>query len=233
MMERIQALISDVIGRFFMSSRQFMDIIISMLIALIIGWVISQVYKKTHRGMNHELTFMSSLVILAPTVTLVMLFIRGDLIVSLGLIGSLSIIRFRSAIKDTRDMIFLFWSIVVGLGVGTYNWPTVVVGSIILMAAIFILYLVKYGKSQNLDYILIITGESETSYEQIAQVVDPYVENSQVRSQEVQEGGSELVLELSFASPNPVEFERMIQQLYALSFVKNVSLLSPQLSLPV
>ena len=233
MVEKIESLISDVLTKFSLSSRALLDIVISMVLAIIIGLIISQVYKRTHRGMNHELTFMSSLVILAPTVTLVMLFIRGDLILSLGLIGSLSIIRFRSAIKDTRDMIFLFWSIVVGLGVGTYNWPTVVIGSIILMAAIFLLNLVKYGKSQNLDYILVISGDAATSYEEIAKVLDQFVVHSQIRSQEVQEGGSEIVMELSFKSPDPLEFERMTKQLHGLSFVKNVSLLSPQLSLPV
>ena len=69
---------------------------------------------------------MASLVLFAPLITIVMLYIRGDLVLSLGLIGSLSIIRFRTAIKDTRDMVFLFWVIAVGLGAGTYNWGIVI-----------------------------------------------------------------------------------------------------------
>ena len=233
MNERIQTFFDDVLYILTLSGRDLFNIIFSMLLALAIALVISQVYRKTQRGVNHELSFMSSLVILAPTVTLVMLFIRGDLIVSLGLIGSLSIIRFRSAIKDTRDMVFLFWSIVVGLGAGTLNWSAVVIGSIILVAAIFILYLIKYGKSQNLDYILIISSSVSSSYDQIEQIISEFVIHSQIRSQEIQDDTSELVMELEFKSPTPLEFEKMIKQLYALSFVKNVSLLSPQLSLPV
>jgi len=104
-----------------MPGRDIFDVVFSLIISVIIAIIISQIYKHTNRGMNFELTFMATLVLLAPIVTVVMLFIRGDLVLSLGLIGSLSIIRFRTPIKDTRDMVFLFWTIAVGLGAGTYN----------------------------------------------------------------------------------------------------------------
>lgn len=232
MKEKISILISDIISNISISAADIFNIAFSMLLAFVIGIVISQVYKRTQRGMNHELTFMTSLVVLAPAVALVMLFIQGDLILSLGLIGSLSIIRFRTAIKDTRDMVFLFWSIVVGLGAGTLNWLAVIIGSIILLGIIFILYLLKYGKSKNQDYILIITSDSSGSYESIWEVIKNYVNDSNVRSQEIQNDISEVVIEVDLKSNEPMEIEKMTKQLYTLQFVKNVSVLSPQLSLP-
>ena len=132
-----------------LTSEDVFNIVFSMLVALIIGIIISQTYRITHRGVNYELTFMSTLVMLAPIVALVMLFIQGNLVLSLGLVGSLSIIRFRTPIKDTRDMVYLFWSIAVGLGAGTYNWTMVALASAIILIFIFILYLIKYGRSQN------------------------------------------------------------------------------------
>jgi hypothetical protein len=232
MKEKISILISDIISNISISAADIFNIAFSMLLAFVIGIVISQVYKRTQRGMNHELTFMTSLVVLAPAVALVMLFIQGDLILSLGLIGSLSIIRFRTAIKDTRDMVFLFWSIVVGLGAGTLNWLAVIIGSIILLGIIFILFLLKYGKSKNQDYILIITSDSSGSYESIWEVIKNYVNDSNVRSQEIQNDISEVVIEVDLKSNEPMEIEKMTKQLYTLQFVKNVSVLSPQLSLP-
>ncbi|MEA3326316.1 MAG: DUF4956 domain-containing protein [Chloroflexota bacterium] len=230
--EKIQTLIEDVISRITLSGRYIFNVIFSMVLAAIIGIVISQIYKKTQRGMNHEITFMSSLVVLAPIVTLIMLFIEGDIIVSLGLIGSLSIIRFRTAIKDTRDMIFLFWSVAVGLGAGTYNWSVVVIGSIIILSVIFILYLLKYGKSQNMDYILVVISNSSVNYEEIDEIINKFAIQSNVRSQEIQNDTSETVIELAFKSPNAIEFEQLTKQLYELSFIKSVSLLSPRLPLP-
>lgn len=197
-----------------------------------VSLAISQVYKRTQRGLNHELSYMTSIVVLAPLVTLVMLFIRNDLIISLGLIGSLSIIRFRTAIKDTRDMVFLFWSIVVGLGAGTFNWTAIVLGSIIVILIIFILYLFNYGKSKNQDYILVISADQNLIFDEIEKVVNPYVINMNIRSQEILDGSSEMVLELDLKNHNPKEIEKFTKQLYAVEFVKSVSLLSPQLSLP-
>src|SRR5690625_5583288 len=82
--------------------------------------------------MTYERSFLTTFVLISPIVTMVVYFIQGDLVVSLGLVGSLSIIRFRTPIKDTRDMVFLFWSIAVGLGAGTGNWTITIVASIIV-----------------------------------------------------------------------------------------------------
>lgn len=229
---KIQGIIDDLISKITLSGRFTFNVLFSLIVAIVVGLIISQIYKRTQRGMNHEITFMSSLVILAPIVTLVMLFIEGDLIVSLGLIGSLSIIRFRTAIKDTRDMVFLFWSVAVGLGAGTYNWSIVVIGSIILVAVIFILYLANYGKSQNFDYILIISSDSSANFEEIDKVIEEFAIHSNFRSQEIQNDTIETVIELAFKSHKSSEHKLLAKQLYNLSFVNNVSLLSPRLPLP-
>jgi len=139
------------------SGRDLSDVVFSLALAFVIAVIISQLYKHTHRGMNFELTFMSTLVLLAPIVAVVMLFIRGDLVLSLGLIGSLSIIRFRTPIKDTRDMVFLFWVIAVGLGCGTYNWVIVIYSTIFIAIIMYVLYFMKYGRSRNTDFVLVVS----------------------------------------------------------------------------
>ena len=230
--DKIQGVIDDLMSRITLSGRFTFNILFSLFVAIIVGFIISQIYKRTQRGMNHEITFMSSLVILAPIVTLVMLFIEGDLIVSLGLIGSLSIIRFRTAVKDSRDMVFLFWSVAVGLGAGTYNWSIVVLGSLIIVAVIFILFLANYGKSQNLDYILIISSDDSANFDEIDKIINKFAAHSNFRSQEIQNDTIETVIELAFKSLKSSEYKLLTKQLYDLSFVKNVSLLSPRLPLP-
>ena len=232
MNENLESLFSDVLSILHLSDKDLFNIIFSMFVAFVVGFAISQIYKRTQRGLNHEITYMTSLVVLAPLVTLVMLFIRDNLIVSLGLIGSLSIIRFRTAVKDTRDMVFLFWSIVVGLGAGTFNWTAVVLGSIIIIVIIFILYIFNYGKSKNQDFILVISADQNINFEEIERVIKQYVFNMNIRSQEIQDGNSEMVLELDLKSHDPKELQKFTKQLYAIEFIKNISLLSPQLSLP-
>lgn len=232
MTEDFESLFNDVLSILHLSNQDIFNILFSMSVAAVVGFAISQVYKRTQRGLNHEISYMTSLVVIAPIVTLVMLFIRDDLIISLGLIGSLSIIRFRTAIKDTRDMVFIFWSIVVGLGAGTFNWTAVVLGSIFVIVIIFILYLFNYGKSKNQDYILVISADQKIIFDEVERVIKPFVINMNIRSHEIQDGSSEMVLELDLKSNDPKDLDRFSKQLSAIELVKSVSLLSPQLSLP-
>ena len=90
--------IEKVFSRFIITGQDITDVMFSVLLAAVMGLAISRIYKWTHRGLNYEHTFMATLVLLAPIVSVVMLYIRGDLVLSLGLIGSLSIIRFRTPI---------------------------------------------------------------------------------------------------------------------------------------
>lgn len=205
----------------------------SLLLAIGLALIISQVYRYTHRGMNYELAFMSTLVLLAPIVTLVMLFIRGDLVLSLGLIGSLSIIRFRTPIKDTRDMVFLFWTIAVGLGSGTYNWTIVILSSFVMVPVVIILYRFRYGTSRHRDYVLVLAGEGRYPDQEIETVINEFSEDSKVRSHEIAEHGWETVLELSLLRKESAAVSTLVARLNALESVQKTSLLAPQLNLPV
>jgi hypothetical protein len=140
MWDEIITIIQRAFASMALTSEDIFNIIFSLIVSIIIGVVISQTYKLTHRGVNYESTFMTSLVMLAPIVAVVMFFIQGNLVLSLGLVGSLSIIRFRTPIKDTRDMVYLFWVIAVGLGAGTYHWGIVIISSLAILALIVILY---------------------------------------------------------------------------------------------
>ena len=224
---------NDVINRLFFSGPELVDVLISLCISTILGLLISQLYKGTHRGMNYEHTFMASLVLMAPIVTLVMLYVRGDLVLSLGLIGSLSIVRFRTAIKDTRDMIFTFWVIAVGLGSGTYNWSVVLLSSLFIMVVVYILYYVRYGHTENRDFILSFSGGMPNPKESAAEVIQRYTSNARMRSFEVQGDSWEVIYELRFSEETSDVADKLIQELNALPKVENVSLLAPQLSLPL
>ena len=231
-MEELTNIIRQAFAGMALTGADIFNIFFSLLLAFLIALAISQVYKITHRGVNYELTFMTSLVILAPIVAVVMMFIRGNLVLSLGLVGSLSIIRFRTPIKDTRDMVYLFWSIAVGLGAGTYNWGLVTLASVFLVAVIFILYLIKYGRSQNHDFILVVSGESDYASKLLIDVIRKYTKESKIRSQRISDDQWEVIFELQFSDEQAV-LDELVKELKAVQGVGSVSLLAPQLALPV
>ena len=232
MLDEILRTVQKAFAGMALTSDDIFNIFFSLLVATLIGVVISQVYKLTHRGVNYELSFMTSIVMLAPIVAVVMLLIRGNLVLSLGLVGSLAIIRFRTPIKDTRDMVYLFWVIAAGLGAGTYNWSMITLASIFILGLIFILYLLKYGRSQNKDYVLVISGNIEFSNEPIQEIIRKYTSDAKMRSQTINEEMWEVVYELYLGeTEEPVE--KLIKDIKALNTVSNISLLAPQLAIPV
>ena len=223
----------EFLNQFLLSRPDLQDTLISLVLAAIIGLLISQLYKHTHRGLNYEHTFMASLVMLAPIVSVVMLYIRGDLVLSLGLIGSLSIVRFRTAIKYTRDMVLLFWVIAVGLGTGTYNWSVAVVSSFIIMVLVAVLYFVRYGHSPNTDFVLVLSGQTPFQSDASRAAIQRHSVNARLRSYEVQDTHWELVYELHLSEISSQNAETLITELKALPGVAEVSLLAPQLALPL
>ncbi len=215
------------------SALEFFNIVFSLVLAIGLSFLISQIYKFTHRGLSFELSFMSTLVLLAPIVTIVMLFIRGDLVLSLGLIGSLSIIRFRTPIKDTRDMVFLFWTIAVGLGSGTYNWSIVIIASIIITIVMFILHFIDYGQSINIDYVFVVSGSNLSDSDVLTRIIEKYTKHIKVRSKEVSSDYWEIVYEIQFAEKSSLSTNQLVEEVNRLVSVDRVSLLAPQMSLPV
>lgn len=205
----------------------------ALITALGLSFFIALVYRNTHRGMNYEPAFLTTLVLIAPVVALVMFFIRGDLVLSLGLIGSLSIIRFRTPIKDTRDMVYLFWAIVVGLGCGTENWGMALLATIFIAIIIFLLFLFEYGRPKHYDFVLVVSGKSERSPEGTSALLNKYSARSRVRSHDIVDDGWEIIYELRFTREQEEQAEQFIAEMKALKGVSKVSLLAPQLALPM
>jgi uncharacterized membrane protein YhiD involved in acid resistance len=183
--------------------------------------------------MNYEPAFLTTLVLIAPVVALVMFFIRGDLVLSLGLIGSLSIIRFRTPIKDTRDMVYLFWAIVVGLGCGTENWTIAILASIIIAITIFLLFIFEYGRPKHTDFVLVLSGISEQVPEKADKMIQQFSARSRIRNRDLVDSSWEVIYELRFTAKQEIDATRLLSELKALEGVSKVSLLAPQLALPM
>lgn len=226
-------ILQDTLDTLSMPPRDLFNIVFSLVLAVVLAIIVSQVYKYTHRGLSYELSFMTTLVMLGPIVAVVMLFIRGDLVLSLGLIGSLSIVRFRTPIKDTRDMVFIFWIIAIGLGSGTYNWVVVIVSTIVLTILMFALHFLRYGQTYSIDYVLVVSGTNKQQSKEVNDILQKYVKEVRVRSKESEEDYWETIFEVRFEKESFGKTDNIIEELRSLENVNRASLLAPQVSLPV
>ena len=131
-------------------------VLLILVIAFIVAMIIYLTYKNTYTGVMYNPRFNVSLVMITMVTTIVMVVIGSNISVSLGMVGALSIIRFRTAVKDPRDTAFIFWGVVSGLACGTQNYTIVLAGSIVICAVLFIFKKVVAGDDK---YLLIIKGK--------------------------------------------------------------------------
>ncbi len=134
------------------------DTLLGMLFGLIIGLFIFMIYKKTFNGVIYSTGFAMALVGLALVTTLVIMAVTSNVVLSLGMVGALSIVRFRAAIKEPVEIVFLFWSIAAGIVIGAGMIPLAVTGSAIIGV---ILLLFANRKIHENPYILILNCGDE------------------------------------------------------------------------
>ena len=125
-----------------------LDIIVSLLVAFLLGQLLAWVYYATHSGLSYSRSFVQSLILITVVVAMVMAVIGNSIITAFGLMGALAIIRFRNIIKDTRDVAFIFCALVVGMASGSQKYATAIVGTVILSLIVIYLYLTNFGTHQ-------------------------------------------------------------------------------------
>lgn len=130
------------------------QIIANIIVAAIIGFVIYTSYFISHRGTIYSKKFNASLVILTVLTSMVMTVIGNNVALSLGMVGALSIVRFRTAIKDSRDTVYIFWTIIVGICCGVSDYLVAAAGS----GVVFVLLLVLGCIKNNNRMLVIIRG---------------------------------------------------------------------------
>lgn len=135
------------------SSFSIIDSLISLLLSLAIGFFIYLIYAKTFSGVAYSKSFNISLVAMTVVTSLIILGITSNVILSLGMVGALSIVRFRSAIKDPIDIVYLFWAICEGILCGAGLIPLALIGAVIVGV---ILYIFSIRKEYSEPYLLIV-----------------------------------------------------------------------------
>jgi uncharacterized membrane protein YhiD involved in acid resistance len=121
------------------------NVLLSLLLAFVLGQVIAWVYYFTHSGLSYSRSYVQSLVLVTIVVAMVMAVIGDNIIRAFGLMGALAIIRFRNVVKDTRDIVFIFCSLVVGMAAGSQRYAIAVGGTIVISLIALYLYLTGFG----------------------------------------------------------------------------------------
>ena len=181
------------------SSVSILDMAIALALAFGIGMFIFLVYKKTYQGVMYSSSFGTTLVALTMITTVVILAVTSNVVLSLGMVGALSIVRFRTAIKEPLDIAFLFWSIAVGIVLAAGMIPLAVIGSVII-GAILLVFVNK--KSHCNPYIIVVQCDGYESEKAVVNFLNGNVLKCTVKSKTAQKGLVELNLDVRLKDEN-------------------------------
>ena len=175
------------------------DMVIALLLAFGLGVFIYLIYKKTYAGVMYSSSFGVTLVALTMIPTLVILAVTSNVVLSLGMVGALSIVRFRTAIKEPLDIAFLFWSIAAGIVLAAGMIPLAVFGSV--MIGLIILFFANRKENTN-PYIVVLDCNDHASEERAMAFLKDKVNKCSVKSKTARRGGVELNLEIRLKDDN-------------------------------
>ena len=195
------------------------DILAALAISCIIGLFIFTVYKKTYTGVMYSSSFGITLVGMNLITTLVILAVSSNLIASLGMVGALSIVRFRTVIKEPLDLVYLFWSISAGIIVGVGLIPLVIIGSLLIG---IILFIFVNKKTVDTPYIVILNLDNEDAESNSLTMLQSHTKRHVVKSKNVSKNGIELTVEVRLKDSS-VNF---INKLIGVDGVSNAVLVS-------
>ena len=179
------------------ASISIFDMVLALVLAFGVGLFIFFIYKKTFAGVMYSSSFGVTLVALTMITTLVILAVTSNVVLSLGMVGALSIVRFRTAIKEPLDIAFLFWAIAAGIVLAAGMIPLAVFGSVLIG---IILLIFANRKDMANPYIVVLTCDGHESEEKALACLKGKTKKCTVKSKSAQKGSVELNLEVRLLS---------------------------------
>ena len=181
------------------TSVSFLDMALALILAFGVGLFIFYIYKKTFAGVMYSSSFGVTLVALTMITTLVILAVTSNVVLSLGMVGALSIVRFRAAIKEPMDIAFLFWSIAAGIVLAAGMLPLAVIGSAVIGVVLLVF---ANRKPHDNPYMVVLRCRDYASEQQAMGFLAQRVKRCVVKSKTVQPGAVELNVEVRMLDPS-------------------------------
>ena len=175
------------------TSVSLVDMLVTMALAFGMGVFIFFVYKKTYAGVMYSASFGATLVALTMITSMTILAVTSNVVLSLGMVGALSIVRFRTAIKEPMDIAFLFWAIAAGIVLAAGMIPLAVFGSVVI--GVVLLFFVNRKAVSN-PFIAVVSCADAEAEKRAVQFLGEHVEKASVKSKTAQSGNIEFTCEV-------------------------------------
>ena len=196
-----------------------LDVTLALGLSLCIGLFIFYVYKKTFAGVMYSASFGVSIMAMSLITTLIILAVTSNIVLSLGMVGALSIVRFRTAVKEPLDIAFLFWAISAGIVTGAGLLPLAVIGSLFI-GLILLIFVNK--KSADTPYIIVLDLADDQAEAEAVAMIRAKTKKALVKAKTVAKSGIELTVEVRLIDMST----KILNELLSVEGVNNATLVS-------
>jgi len=194
-------------------------ILLTMGLALALGLFLYFVYKKTFRGVMYSRSYNHSLILITMVTALVIMAVTSNIVLSLGMVGALSIVRFRTAVKDPMDLVFLFWAIAVGIVTGAGLYILAIVGSLVIGLIVFVLSRTPVADA---PYLLVVNCATEASDSLVQSTLKGQRKRFAVKSRTISPAGIETTYEVRVGNGG----SDIVREIAAIEGVRNAVLVA-------
>ena len=203
------------------------NVIISILVAFALGMAISWVYRWTHRGFSYSASFVHTLLLLSSITALVMMIIGNSIARAFSLVGALSIIRFRTPVKDTRDTAFVFFSLAIGMATGTGAYTIAVLGTIVISILVLVTHRLHVGELHGGDFLLRFRVETSSDGENTYQsIINKYLKQSTLINMATVQQGSRMELAFSVTFKDTHKQHQFLRELNSVPQIEQAMLVA-------
>jgi len=204
------------------------ETILNLVLSFILGIIVSIVYKKTHKGLSYSQSFMITNIFVCVIVCMVIMIIGNSLARAFALVGALSIIRFRTVVKDTKDTAYIFWSLAAGMACGTGSYFLALAGTIILSGIAFILFFTNFGSIIKSEFIIqfrTMTGNDKITSE-YNKIISEYAKTSTLLHAEASGDGKTLKISLDIVMKEDKKQDELISKISNVDGLSEVVLVA-------
>ncbi len=208
------------------SSYSLPEILTNLVLACVLCVMVSMVYSKTHKGLSYSQSFAHTIVFVGVIVAVVMMIIGGSLARAFALVGALSIIRFRTVVKDTKDTAFIFASLAAGMAAGTSNYLVALVGTGFIMLVAFGLYWTNFGATYKSEFLLRFVFRGDADSEPYIEKMNTYASRHNLLNMEASGDGETMLLTYDISLKRNKNANQLVTEISAVAGVSEVALIA-------
>lgn len=209
-----------------MFTYSYTEMVVNILVAIVLGLVISTLYRQTHRGLSYSQSFTLTILYVTVIVSVVMMVIGGSLARAFALVGALSIIRFRTVIKDTKDTAYVFLALAVGMAAGTSNYFLAFISTFIISALALVVHQFNYGVLYKSEFILRFLYGENADTDAYMSVLDRFAKQQRLLHIEATGDPSLLRFTFDMTLKEDIQAEALVSALRGIDGLSEVVLIA-------